>query len=140
MTASTKIMARLMSENKLEGRGPYQYMAYQVMIGELAQNHDWQSILRYDKAYRTLQAQCGFIWGADVSHLRVAHIEKLTPKSTSNPLPNVKSHTPKGIVTWASSPTPKTRKRGVKWNAADYITGETAPMGHSANLNIHVMH
>ena len=68
-------MARLISG----GTNPRAYMAYTAMISQLAQKYKWASVIRFDREYRQLQANIGFMWGKDFASLRDCHLIPLTP-------------------------------------------------------------
>ncbi len=63
---NAQIMARLLEK----GVNPRTYLSYTVMVAQLAQKYDWQSVLIWDREYRKSQANLLFDWGSDVSHLR----------------------------------------------------------------------
>lgn len=64
--ANTHIMDRLVKQG-VDARA---YMNYTVMISQLATKYQWQSVLLYDREYRKMQANNGFVWGEDISHVR----------------------------------------------------------------------
>ena len=64
--ANTLIMSQLV-EQGVDFRA---YCSYSVMLAQLAQKYDWISVLLWDREYRKLQANVGFRWGYDISHLR----------------------------------------------------------------------
>lgn len=47
----------------------YQYLAYTAKIGDLGERFDWKSVLQFDREYRVAQANHGFPWASDASHL-----------------------------------------------------------------------
>ena len=74
--ANAQIMSRLLAQG-VEARD---YLNYTIMVSQLAQKYQWVSVLLYDREYRKLQANSGFRWGRDISHIRdVMLIPKYTP-------------------------------------------------------------
>ena len=72
--ANMLIMHQLVSQ----GIGADCYMAYTIMISQIAQKYKWLSVLLFDREYRKMQANLNFTWGEDKSHLRDV---LLVPKS-----------------------------------------------------------
>ena len=65
------------------------YLSYTAKTLQLVQRYEVASVWEHDRDYRKLQAQHGFRWGTDVSHLYLVH---LRPK-ISDPGRNIqKSH------------------------------------------------
>ena len=66
------IEANTLIMNQLLGQGvhPQAYMSYTVMVSQIAQKYEWPSVLLWDREYRKMQANLGFRWGTDQSHLR----------------------------------------------------------------------
>jgi len=80
MEGNAQIMARLIEK----GVNPRAYLSYTIMVAQLAQKYDWQSVLIWDREYRKSQANLLFEWGSDVSHLRdIMLIQKSEEKSES---------------------------------------------------------
>ena len=70
IAASLKICVDLMRENELDARGMLDYMSYVVSVCELGETFTFRSLLDYDDAYRRLQAQTSFKWGAESSQAK----------------------------------------------------------------------
>jgi hypothetical protein len=77
--ANAQIMARLL----VKGMQPRDYLSYTVLTAQLAQKYEWLSVLLFDREYRRLQANIGFLWGTDFGHLRdVLLVPKVKPWQT----------------------------------------------------------
>lgn len=76
--ANSKIMARLLNEGCLNNDQIYAYLAHSLKISQLAQSYTWQSVLKYDRAFRIYQAASNSSWGEDLQHLGTANLEKKT--------------------------------------------------------------
>ena len=77
--ASLRILRELVVQGQLAENKCFQYLGYIVKIAQLAEHHSWISVLSYDRAYRQLQAQCGFAWGWDAPHLSTVHLRPRLP-------------------------------------------------------------
>ena len=51
-----------------KAEGLVYYLAYTAMIADLASRYEWSSILEFDRKYRELQAEHGFLWGTQHAH------------------------------------------------------------------------
>ena len=60
----------IMNQLYLKGVSIQSYMGYTIMISQLMQKYEWLSVLLFDREYRKMQANLGFEWGTDQSHLR----------------------------------------------------------------------
>ena len=77
--ANLRLMTHLLEVGDLRRRDIEYYLAYSAMIYDLAGRFEWWSILRFDTQYRELQAQHGFVWGAQASQLEM---RLLVPKGS----------------------------------------------------------
>ena len=73
-TANIRILTESLRTGALEQSALYDYLAYTIKVGEMADQYNWQSILQYDRAYRIQQATHGFRWGSDSPHLTTVHL------------------------------------------------------------------
>ena len=67
--ASIRIHDKLQQTGLLPGDLQRQYMPYVCKILQLNARYDWQSILAYDKNYRTLHTPYDFPWSSEVPHI-----------------------------------------------------------------------
>ena len=105
--ANVKILLELLRRGHLQETAMFDYLAYTVKIGELAESYTWGSILQYDRAYRQLQAQHGFRWASDSPHLTALHLKPrstghLQGKSTPPPKPGRRAGTSTGQASAAN--------------------------------------
>ena len=75
MGAKAKIPSKLLDEGNLQGVTIYGYLAYTVKISQLAIEHTWQSILKYERMFRMQQAFSNCGWGEDFSYLNSAYLK-----------------------------------------------------------------
>ena len=80
--ANAKIFYQLAQDGKITMATLPDYLAYTVMVSQLAEHYEWFSVLAYDREYRRLQASLGFAFGIDAQHL---HTVYLVHKQTSKP-------------------------------------------------------
>ncbi len=80
MEASLRIMRDMVSEDGADMATIMQYAGYLIKISHLAQAFRWDSVLRYDHAYRKHQAEMGFNWGADSSYLMQLYLKINQPQ------------------------------------------------------------
>jgi hypothetical protein len=69
--ANCRVMAALLRSGDLKAEDIEFYLAYTTLIHELAESHDWESILDFDYMYRERQAEYGFPWGTNTNHLEL---------------------------------------------------------------------
>jgi hypothetical protein len=62
-----------------------EYANYLVKISTLAQCFHWQSVLKYDQAYRKAQAQSGFHWGADNAYMMQLYLKSEPMNKSTQP-------------------------------------------------------
>ena len=67
--ANMRIMSHLIKVGDLQRLRVEEYMAYTVIVHELASRYDWASVLEFDVRYREQQAENGFRWGTPARHL-----------------------------------------------------------------------
>ena len=67
--ANVSILYQLILDGALAQASISDYLAYSVKILELSFHHEWESVLLYDREYRSKQAAYGFRWGTDPPHL-----------------------------------------------------------------------
>ena len=67
--ANMRIMSHLIKVGDLQRLRVEEYMAYTVIVHELASRYDWASVLEFDVRYREQQAEHGFRWGTPARHL-----------------------------------------------------------------------
>ena len=78
-------LGRLQSE--LDKR---QYWGYICKVLELNGRFEWQSILEFDKEYRSHQARFEFAWGTEIPHLCSVQLKDKKPNSFNNSYKNFK--------------------------------------------------
>ena len=93
--ANTLIMNQLCCQ----GVSGQSYMGYTVMISQLMQKYDWLSVLLFDREYRKMQANLGFEWGTDQSHLRDVLLLPMPPKEGKGAHDSGGQHQPSGVKT-----------------------------------------
>ena len=72
---NARILSRLIADGTLSSSEVPDYLAYTVKVHQLALRFEWESVLMYDKEYRSLQADLDDLpWGADVGHLSTVHL------------------------------------------------------------------
>ena len=85
MEASLRILRSMAVEDKAGLGQILEYVNYLIKFATLAQTFRWESLLRYDHAYRKGQSQMAFSWGADSAYLMQLHLKSdTTPVMTSN--------------------------------------------------------
>ena len=68
--ANIRIFYSLLTSGKLPTAGDVRdYLSYSVKLLQLARNHTWESVLKYDDEYRVIQHTYGYPWSFDHSHL-----------------------------------------------------------------------
>jgi hypothetical protein len=82
--ANIKIMFELVRQEKLQPANIWDYLAYTVKVSEMTAIYKWDSVLRYDQAYRRAQAAMGFRWASDSPYVDKMYLrfreEKLPTK------------------------------------------------------------
>lgn len=74
MEASLHILRAMVMEDRAGLAEVMDYIGYLTKFATLAQTFKWDSLLRYDYAYRKAQADMGFRWGADSPYLMQVHL------------------------------------------------------------------
>lgn len=74
MEASLRILRAMVVEDKAGLAQVMDYIGYLTKFATLAQTFKWDSLLRYDYAYRKAQSDMGFKWGADSPYLMQLHL------------------------------------------------------------------
>lgn len=74
--ANLAILSRLQEDGKLDAVATLDYLSYSMRIYQLLQRYDQVSVYLYDREYRKLQAQMGFRWGTEVSHLHAIWLKE----------------------------------------------------------------
>lgn len=74
--ANLAILSRLQEEGKLHGEHIMDYLSYTTRMYQLFQRYDAVSVFYYDREYRKLQAQLGFRWGTEVTHLQALWLKE----------------------------------------------------------------
>ena len=77
--ANMRVLIELLRTGELKEGSIYDYISYTVKVSELADTYVWVSVMRFDRAYRQLQAQHGFRWGSDSPHLDALHLRARQP-------------------------------------------------------------
>ena len=77
--ANMRVLIELLRTGELKECSIYDYISYTVKVSELADTYVWVSVMRFDRAYRQLQAQNGFRWGSDSPHLDALHLRVRQP-------------------------------------------------------------
>ena len=75
--ANMRLLSQLLRKGDLPLTDVELYLAYTMIVFELADRYEWSSIMDYDVKYREMQAQHQFKWG-DMSAFNQPHI--LVPK------------------------------------------------------------
>lgn len=75
--ANLAIIARLQADGRLDDQGILDYLSYNTRIYQLLQRYEAVSVFLYDREYRKLQAQLGFRWGTEVTHLQAIWLKAL---------------------------------------------------------------
>ena len=88
--ANIRLLAHLLETGELRRADMEYYLAYTSMVYDLAGCFEWASVLRFDTQYRELQAQHGFVWGAQASQLEM---RLLVPKASPAVAGNFKRRT-----------------------------------------------
>ncbi len=79
--ANIRILLEMLTSGSLKQSSMFDYLAYTVKVSELADSYMWSSVLHFDRAYRQLQAQHGFRWGSDSTHLATLHLRPKLAKA-----------------------------------------------------------
>ena len=85
MGASLRILMELLNSGELNNDKTLEYLGYLAKVSQLAEGHTWLSVLFYDRAYRQMQAQCGYSWGWDTPHLNTVHLKPRVPIVSRKP-------------------------------------------------------
>jgi len=99
--ANLAILSRLQDEGTLDAISTLDYLSYTTRIYQLLQRYDQVSVYLYDREYRRLQAQMGFRWGTEMSHLHTVWLKEQGPRASNNAVgaPTSKNAKPKGPTT-----------------------------------------
>lgn len=92
--ANLAIIARLQADGRLDDQGILDYLSYNTRIYQLLQRYEAVSVFLYDREYRKLQAQMGFRWGTEVTHLQAIWLKTLDQPTTSTGSRTVKQKGP----------------------------------------------
>ena len=87
MEGSIRIMREMAIIDKCSTGELLEYANYLVKISTLGQCFHWQSVLKYDQAYRKAQAINGFRWGADNSYLMQLYLKPDHYEKPQHPQP-----------------------------------------------------
>lgn len=93
MEGSIRIMREMAIQDKCSLGDILEYANYLVKISTLGQCFNWQSILKYDQAYRKAQAMNGFRWGADNSFLMQLYLKPDSYEKPQNTQPKKQTKT-----------------------------------------------
>ena len=77
MEGSLRILRAMAIEDKADLGHVLEYVNYLIKFATLAQSFQWQSLLKYDLAYRKGQSEMSFTWGADTAYLMQLHLKAL---------------------------------------------------------------
>ena len=77
MEGSLRILRAMAIEDKADLGHVLEYVNYLIKFATLAQSFQWQSLLKYDLAYRKGQSEMSFTWGADSAYLMQLHLKAL---------------------------------------------------------------
>ena len=72
--ANVRLCSHMLNTGLIKEKELIYYMAYTAMISDLAGRYEWASILEYDRRYRELQAEHGFLWGTPHPHTEM-HVD-----------------------------------------------------------------
>ncbi len=82
--ANLAILARLKGDGKLDSSATMDYLSYNTRVYQLLQRYEAVSVFLYDREYRKLQAQLGFRWGTEVTHLQAIWLKEQDHRSSTS--------------------------------------------------------
>ena len=83
IVANALILAEIVRESAHDSALPQtvlDYLSYTAKVGDLSGRFIWSSVMLYDDEYRELQANHGFRWGMDSSHLSTVFLQARDPR------------------------------------------------------------
>lgn len=97
--ANLAILSKLQEDGKLDATGTLDYLSYSIRMYQLLQRYQPLSVYNYDREYRKAQAQMGFRWGTEISHLQQVHLKENIDQPAVNSGSTTKTNKTKGPTT-----------------------------------------
>lgn len=116
MEGSLRIMREMALQDKCGVGELLEYSNYLVKIATLGQCFNWQSVLKYDQAYRKAQSSSGFRWGSDNSYLMQLYLKPETYDKPQQPYQKKQAKAPAKGKTYKFDPETGSQIC-MKWNS-----------------------